>query len=154
MTSSNFDQVAFAHNTSDALLTMLELANSELPATIRVVCAKYNVTSGGYVYQAFPFFVTKPTRLPEELPSAQLSICNVDRKIVEAVRSVSTPIEVTMFSVLASTPNVVEDGPYTLKLRDVGYSYSVVTGKLTVDDIRSEPYPADLFDPSTAPGIF
>ena len=154
MTSSNYDQAAFAHETSEVLLTILELVSVDLAVPLRVVNNSEDIVHLGDTYQAFPFFVKKPTNLPNEMPRAELSICNVDQQIVEAVRDVDTPLTVTITQILASSLNTIEDGPYTLVLRDVAYNYGVVSGSLEVDDILNEPYPADTYDPVVAPGLF
>jgi len=154
MTSTTYDQTAFAHFTNEAVMCFLELDNADLASPIRVVNGKLDIVSNGNTYQGFPFFATKPSNIQGELPQASLTICNVDRQIVEAIRSISSPLSVTMFTTLLSTPNVIEDGPYSLILRDVGYNYFNVTGRLTIDDFRNEPFPADIFDPVVAPGLF
>jgi hypothetical protein len=153
-TSANYDRAAFAHKTSEVLLTLLELDGEDLGAPIRVVNNKEDITHLGNVYQGFPFFVKKPTNLPHEMPRAELSVCNVDRMIVDAVRDVDSPLTVTITQILASDLDTIEDGPYSLILRDVGFNYGVVFGSLMVDDILNEPYPADTYDPVVAPGLF
>ena len=154
MTSIPFDQAAFAHTTTEVVLTILEIDNAELATPIRVVNNREDIIHNLETYQGFYFFIQKPTNMANELPRAQLSVCNVDQAIVEAVRSVQAPLDVVIKTILASSPNTIEDGPYTMKLRDVSYNRGVVSGSLMVEDIMNEPYPADIYDPTNAPGLF
>jgi hypothetical protein len=155
MTSNNYDQAAFAHETSEVLLTILELDCVDLASPIRAVNNREDIIHLGNTYLGgLPFFVKKPPNVPNEMPRAELSICNVDRVIVDAIRSIATPLTVTITQILASSLDTIEDGPYTLILRDVNYNYGIVAGSLEVDDILNEPYPADNYDPIVTPGLF
>lgn len=154
MTSTTYDRAAFAHETNESVLTLLELDNAEMGTPIRVTNNRGDITHGGNVYTAFPFFIKKPNNLPDEMPRAELSVCGVDQTVVDAIRSISIPLEATITTVLGSTPDVIEDGPYVMTLRDVVYSEGVVSGSLVLDDIMNEPYPADAYDPINSPGLF
>jgi hypothetical protein len=83
-----------------------------------------------------------------------LSIDNVDRTIVEAVRTVSSPPTASLSVVLASDPDTVEAGPFELTIREVQYDALVVTATMAVEDILNEPFPGDLFTPQNFPGLF
>lgn len=96
-----------------------------------------------------------PEETEEAPPVVQLSICNVDRSIVNAVRSVSgEPITVTMSIVLASSPDVIEAGPITFVMLDVEYDAGAVTGTLAFEgDVLNQAYPSETFNPSDYPGL-
>jgi hypothetical protein len=88
------------------------------------------------------------------MPNVTLSIDNVDRQIVNAVRALTGPPTVTVSVVLASSPNTIEAGPYQMTLRDASYDSLVVSGTLSVEDMMNEPYPVDLMTPANFPGLF
>ena len=103
----------------------------------------------------FPFNVDMPPEYEEELPRSILSICNVDRRIVQAVREADSPVDATMHIVSAtSTEWTVEAGPWSFILREVEYNAMQVSGDLRFEDWLNEPSPADTFAPSRVPGIF
>ena len=111
--------------------------------------------SGGNTYLPFPFRITLPDESDEAPPRVTLSIDNIDRQIVEAVRSVDgDPISVSMSVVMASTPNTVEAGPINLSLRSVTYDAMVVEGQLQHEDILLDAFPGDDFTPANFPGLF
>lgn len=131
------------------------LSHPQLPLPIRVCNAGETVESGGHGYPHFPFEVSLPPEDDESPPSVELRICNVDREIVKAVRSLpSGPMQVELSLVLLSDPDQVEAGPFRFSLRDVRYDAGVVSGQLMFEDVLNEPFPADSFTPSRVPGLF
>lgn len=144
----------FAQQTGEAFITLLTFTHPEfLP--IRVCDDGQDVVSGGQTFQHFPFELVLPEETDEAPPVVQLEICNVDRAIVNAVRSVSgTPISVEMSIVLASSPDTIEAGPITLSLIDVEYDAAVVRGTLAFEgDVLNQAYPAEIFTPADYPGL-
>ncbi len=101
----------------------------------------------------FPFRVTLPDDT-EEAVRATLEIDNVDRQIVQAVRSISSPPTVTLEVVLASTPDVVEAGPFVFELQGARYDAAVVRGELAFEPILDLAVPGDVMSPGLFPGLF
>jgi hypothetical protein len=153
--SSRARRAIFAPQTGEVFVVLLELTHPGLAAPIRVCSNGEAVNHGGNDYLAFPFRATLLSEPEDSVPVAQIEIDNVDRRIVEAIRSVSgEPITATMKVVLASTPEFVEAGPFTLKLRDVSYDALTVAGTLSPDDTFTAAFPAPLMSPTTLPGLF
>lgn len=152
--SSTFRAAAFAQETDQIYLLLLTIDHADLAAPIRVVNNYADVVSSGDTYTGMPFEITLPPDNDESLSSAQLSIQNVDRQIVQAVRDIDSAPTVTLSVVLAASPNTIEAGPYEMTLRDVSYDALVVTGSLSVEDMMNEPYPGDFFTPGEFPGLF
>ncbi|MGH7243618.1 MAG: DUF1833 family protein [Phycisphaerales bacterium] len=145
----------FAQETGEVFLFLLVLSHPSLSEPIRVCNDQVNTTSNGIVYVAFPFQLKLPPDDDTPAPEVSLSIDNVDRKIVEAVRRCQgEPITATLSIVLASSPNVLEAGPFDFKLRQVDYDKLAVNGTLKFDDILNEPFPGDTMTPSRFPGLF
>jgi hypothetical protein len=145
----------FAQETDEAFLLLLTLSHEDLPAPIRVSSDAVNTTSRGQLYVAYPFDLTLPDDADDHAPRARLTIDNVSREIVLAVRSIGSPLAVKIEIVRAAAPDVVEIA-YSgdLLLRNVSYDDLVVAGDLAMDDDETEPFPAIRFTPATVPGLF
>lgn len=153
--SAAFRRAVQARETDEAFLLLLTLTHPSLPTAIRVVNDGVDHVIGLETFQRFPFQVTLAPEVEDQPPRAQLEICNVDRQIVTALRSVSgDPITVEISMVMASSPTVVEAGPYRFQLRDTSYDAMVVSGTLTYEDILNRPFPPRTMTPAAAPGLF
>ena len=145
----------FAPQTGEVFAILLTLSHPSWSTQIRVNPSGADLVSGGETYQQFPFEFSLPADVGDAAPTVQLRICNIDRSIVQSVRSVTGDrITVTASIVLASSPDTVEAGPFTFTLRDVSYDAMVVEGTLAWEDVLNEPYPGDAITPNTLPGIF
>lgn len=141
-----------AQETGEVWLVLLTISNPGI-TTIRVVNNTEDIVSRGNTYQAFPFEIELPGQDPDSPSSARLRIDNVDKRIVEAVRSITTPPQVTIEVVLASQPNTVEIAYSNLTLRSVEYDVDSVRGELTFESIFSEPVTLTI-TPNRFPGLF
>lgn len=146
-------QAIFSQETAEVFLLLLDIAHASIP-TIRVVNNQENITSGGEEYLAFPFEITLPDEKEESLGQMKLSIDNVDRAIVQAVRTLTSPPTITLTVVLASQPDTVEASFDGFVLRGVTYNALVVEGNLMLEDVLNEPYPQDSFTPNLFAGLF
>lgn len=145
---------AYAQETTEVFLFLLTLEHESLQEPIRVVNDTSDLISGGYTYQAFPFEIVLPAQHEDQIPVGQLKIDNVNRRIVQAVRSISGPIDATIQIVLASQPDTVEWVYEGFKIRSVSYDALFVEGELRLEEILVEPFPKDLFTPALFPGLF
>lgn len=141
-----------APQTGEVWLVLLTIANAGM-TTIRVVNNTEDIVSRGNTYQAFPFELELPGEDPDSPSSARLRIDNVDKRIVEAVRSISTPPEVTIEVILASQPDTVEIAYSSLTMRSVEYDVNSVRGELVFESIYSEPVTLTI-TPNRFPGLF
>lgn len=154
-TSVNLRRALFAQQTGEVLLWLLTLDHPDFAAPIRVCNDARDVESRGEVYHRFPFEISiEGDGGGKSRPRAVLRICNVDRQIVEAVRSVQTAISVTVELARESEPDVIEAGPMEFALREVAYDAVVVEGELRYEEVLSEPFPAATFSPSRFPALF
>ncbi len=148
-------QAIFAAQTGEVFLILCTLSHPSLAEPIRVVQNTQDITHQGQTFQRFPFEVTLPAENDEAPPAARISIDNADRTIMQAVRSLTQPaMTVELKVVLASSPDVVEVGPFEFKLRDVVGDAGVVSGSLMYEDLLRQQYPGDDFTPGTTPGLF
>lgn len=149
-------EAAFSQQTSEVWLTLLTLSHPDLAAPIRVVNNTQNITSGGEIYQAFPFVVELPSERDGEVSGARLSICNVDRTIILAVRSIigKGPATAEVSIVLASSPDVVEAGPLEFEARAISYTADVVSAELVYETRQYAAVPPWTFNPNDFGGLF
>lgn len=145
-----------AEETSEVFLVLVKIEHEDLDKPIRVVNNLLPITrTEGDVeveYIALPFEIELPDE-GDRPGDARLAVSNVDRKIVEALRSIQTRPDVEIRVVLASQPDIVELELTGLKLGDATYDAGVVQGYLRYEDLAVEPV-ADSLTPSRFPALF
>jgi hypothetical protein len=142
-----------AQETDEVWLTLLTIDSPELAQPLRFVNNNASVESRGNVYLAFPFEVEFPGQDEENPGEARLMIDNVDRAIVNFIRTISSPPEVTMEVVLGSSLDTVEASFENMTLRNVTYDAKTVSGLLKFEDIVIEPVTYAM-TPERFPGQF
>ena len=152
--SATLKQAAFAQETGEAVLELVTLDHPDLGGPLRMVNNLTDVVSRGNTFVAFPFMLTLPAEDEDRAGEARLTIDNVSGEIAAALRSISSPATVTLEVVLASSPDTVEASAPDYQLRDVTIDVGQVSGRLTLEDFESEPYPAGRMSPLRFPGLF
>lgn len=147
-------QAINAQETGEVFLFLLTIDDASLAAPIRVVNNTVNVTSNGNEFVAYPFEITFPDDDAETVGGATLRIDNVDRQIVQAVRSITSAPAVTLEVVMASAPDTVEAGPFDFSLQGVSYDALAVQGQLVFEDVLNAAIPQHTMTPQTFPGLF
>jgi len=146
--SSTFKAAFFAQETGEVPLILLEISHADLSATIRLVNNTEDVDSNGETYTAFPFQINLPYDDEEGvMPTVQLEVCNVDRTIVEAIRSIDSPPTVKAALILASDPDTLEAGWWEFTLKNATYTAEAVTADLSYEDILNDGFPEGSFTP-------
>lgn len=165
MTSSTFNQELYAQESDDVFIVLVTFYSDELLEPIRV-CSDmyekltllgqdiYGCISNGETFIFTPFDVSLPRDDSSGTVSAKLTIDNVDREIVEKVRTITKPVSVKIQCVLASDVDAVELEFDAFKLSNVKYDSTTVSGDLTLDYWGLEPFPSGRFTPSDFPGLF
>jgi hypothetical protein len=141
-----------AEDTDEVWLVLLTINHADLDAPIRVVNNTEDIVSGGVTYIALPFELELPDQ-GERPGEARIRVDNVNRAIVEAVRTIQSPPSVEFKIVLASQPDTIEYQHSGLTMRDVTYDLASVQGYLRYEDLSTEPV-ADIITPSRFPGLF
>lgn len=147
-------QALYAAETGEAFLILLTLSHASLAVPLRVSSDTVDTISRGDTFTAYPFELSLPDDEDNKSPRARLVIDNIDRQIVQAVRSLATSPEVLIEIVRAADPDTVEARFQDFKLANVTYDANLVEADLTIEDFTAEPYPAASFSPSLFPGIF
>lgn len=152
--SATLRSAAYAQQTSECPLVLLTIDHPDLAAPIRVVADAQGVTSGGDDYVAYPFAIALPDDADDKVPSTRLVIDNVDRQIIQAIRSIGSAATLTMQVVLASDPDVIEAGPFSMTLRNVSYNSLTIEGDLQGPNLLQMQFPKRNFTPNDFNGLF
>lgn len=152
--SATARQALYAQETGEVFLLLLTIDHATLESPIRVANNFEDIVSNGNTYVAFPFQITLPDDLDDHPPAMRLSIDNVDRAIVEAVRSIASPPTITLDVILVAAPDTVEASFTGFTLRNCDYDALVVEGDLALEDVLNEPFPAGSFTPDLFPSAF
>lgn len=136
-------QSAQALQTGEAWLMLLTIDHTDLTTPFYLVNNTESITSNSVEYIAYPFQIVLSNDDGEHLPKVQLSIDNVDRALVETIRSITDSPDVDIKLVLSSQPDTVELEITDLILREVEYDAFSITGTLYADDILNSRFPAD-----------
>lgn len=144
---------AFSQETDEVWLMLLTVAHPALPESLRFVNNYESVVSRGNLFIAFPFEVELPEQDADSAGEARLKIDNIDRQIVDVVRTITSPPSITFEVVLASQPDTVEAIFEGLTLRNVDYDALSVKGTLKFEDIVTEPISVGM-TPQRFPGMF
>lgn len=147
-------QAANAPETGEVFLVLLTIDHPDLPVPLRVSSDGVDTLSRGETFVACPFGLTLPDDGDERPPKARLTIDNVDRAIVKAVRGITTAPRVLIEVVLASDPDLVEASFPDFELQEARFDALTVEGELGLESFFREPYPAQRFTPAGFPGLF
>lgn len=155
-TSATFRQAVFAQETGEAFLLLLTIQHADIgtPDTLYFVNNRENITSNEQVYTAYRFKINLPNDEEDRLSQIQLLIDNVDRSIVEAIRSLTGEPTVNLYVILADSPDTIEAGPFEMTMRSAEWDYFIVNASIQPEDILNEPYPGDAYTPENFPGLF
>lgn len=152
-----------AAQTDVVFIVLLTISGGGLVTPIRLASDTYEflptagvrgVVSRGDEYIYLPFEVILPMQDDTGITRAKLSIDNIDRQIVSAVRSATSALVFKIEIVLSTDVNVVEMSLPDLKLTNVNYDAFKVQGDLEMDYLDLEPFPSQRFTPSFFQGIF
>jgi hypothetical protein len=136
----------------DVVLVLLTISHPEIE-TIRVTNNNEDVLSNGNTFLAFPFDITLPPD-SEDPGAAQLTIANVDRKIIGALEDITDPPDCEAQIVLASTPNIIEFEWVKLVLRSADADDMTVTAVVGQPVIDATPYPPVRVTQRDFPGLY
>lgn len=151
--SANAVRELLKQNSGEVFLVLLTFTHPSM-TTVRLVNNTVNLVSRGQTYIGFPFDLSLPSDLSEQLPEVQLSISNVDRRLIDELRAIESPMTVTLEVVTATAPDTVEVGPYVFDMTTVSYDAERVSATLGYEPILNEPFPAASFTPQLFPQLF
>ncbi len=108
-----------ASATGEVFLILLTLSHPTLAGPLRVTSDAVATISREHVFSPFPFDLTLPDDAEGSSPAARLSIDNIDRRVVMAIRSLQTAAYILIEVVRAAAPDVIEAKFEDFRLTDV-----------------------------------
>ena len=156
-----------AQHTSEDYLVFLTLTHPRVSDEINVVTDPKNFILDGKTFLGFHFNIALLTDT-EAMPSAQVTIQNVDRKIGDTLQKLDIPARVKLELIALSEFTLTVD-PRTevntfttariyvadyLYLIDVKVDSLSLTGRLVSWDFAQEPYPGMFATKDRFPGLF
>ena len=143
-----------APESGDPVLFLLRIDEASLAETIRFALNTEDVVSNGETYVASFFSLELPTERGDAIDKARITVDNVDRQIVQAIRLAVGRPQVSVDIVWASDPDTVEAGPMDFELESAEYDALTVTGVLAYDDIIETRAPLHPYTPANYPDLF
>jgi hypothetical protein len=156
-------QAIYAQSTKEAFILLITISHESFTEDLRVssdpmellVNAGVNgVMSRGQEYPYCPFMINLPAQDDTGVAKASISIDNVSREIVAALRRATSALSITIEIVLSSDPDIVEVSVQDFKLDRATYDALTISGDISVQYFDLEPFPQGRFTPSYFRGIF
>lgn len=146
-------QAINAQETSDVFAVLLTI---EVPDSTPIYLTdnSENIVSRSRTYVSFPFALELPSDENGQISEARLSIDNVSRYLVDEIRGITDPLQLTIEVVLVDSPDTIEYSAEDYTLRQITYDALTISGTLTQENYLSEPYPKDVMSASNFPGLF
>ena len=153
----------YAQSTDECFIILITINHSSFSEPVRVasdplellpIAGVRGVISNGDEYLYLPFVIELPAQDDTGVAKARLSVDNISREIVSAVRNADSALSIDIDIVLASDPDTVEASISDFRLERVTYDAFTVSGDISVEYFDLEPFPARRFTPSDFPGLF
>lgn len=142
----------FSQESGDPFLTLITLEHEDF--TARLVNNSVDIVSRENTYTAFPMRITLPTDDGETVRDFTIEFDNVSLDLIQNMRSVTTPIGVTIEMVLASLPDVVQMSHEDLLIRSISYNAKTISAKIALDNFLSVAMTSERYNPTNFPGMF
>lgn len=155
MTYSNAFKLAILEpNSDEVILWLLTLVHPSTSTIYRFVNNLDAITSRGNSYMAFPFKFILADDDGNTLPMINIEIDNVNRDLMDILRSYSDGLTIKAEIVLASQPDTIEYTIEDLVVKTVQYNAQSVTITAQVEDLMNQKFPADNYLPRSFAGMF
>lgn len=149
--SSTARSALYEQTTDEVWLELVTIDHDDLSSSIRLVGNSEDIVSNGNTFTACGF---PPIPLPSDGNDVVFVVENVSQTILQAVRSIVTPLTLTLEIVLASDPDTVEAGPFEFQSRKFTFNQRTIEFSLSYEPLLSEPFPAYTYTPIDYPGLF
>lgn len=157
MISANQLRGLLAQETDEVFLMCVTISHPSFTAPYRLVTDMVPLTRAAGVFEPFAFSLNLPTEDDSSVPQVQMSIDNVDNKILLAIRNLPSGIrpDVLMEVVSASEPDTLAAGAADFKILSIDYDDGTVNATIGFeDDILNTAIPGDIYSPTNSPGLF
>lgn len=138
----------------EVILPLVKLTQSGWDDAICIVPNWEAITHNGEAYQPMMFQIGLPDEQAEGVPVLNWVADNVDRRLVDAIRSVTGVVQARIVWVLASSPDHVEVGPLEVEMRAAQYDARQISGTLGVEPILETQFGHMVMNPKNTPALF
>jgi hypothetical protein len=152
--SDNLLDSLTSEETSEVYTTLVTVKDNEGTVLARFTDDSVDTTYAGSNFVAYPFSISLPDNQEGRETTAQLTLTNVDRQLIEAVRASTGFLYATLRVVLASDTSIVMVYYPDMEMRRLTYNTDILSGELTYESFLNEPYPKDLMVARHFPGLF
>jgi hypothetical protein len=152
--STKLIQAALAENTAEVFLMLLTFNHETFAEPIRLVNNLEDITSRGNVYMAFPFSLALPVDDGDSLPTVEISCENASLELIDELRSLVSPMSVTLELILASTPDYIEQSIADMRVSGIEYDAQNLKLTANIDDLLNTIFPKERYLPSNFAGLF
>lgn len=147
----------FSPQTDKVILPLIKIWGPSIPTPFRLVRNNADLVSTAdgtsQTYTKFAFNILLPDDTSDVTMTSQLEADGVDQTLVAAFRPLTDEAFVTLWIVLADSPNVIEAGPETFKFGQVQNDLQRMVVNLRYEDRLENALEGVTFDPINAPGI-
>ena len=156
----------FAEETGDYPILLLTISGGGLTSDINISSDPtgrlletdadifYGTTSNGTDYYFLPFQLKLPDESDESSQQMSITIDNVSRELVPAIRSANSSLRASVSLVMSCSVDVVETTFPDFIVTSIDYDEMTITGNMTLDLFESEPFPGGSFTPSAFFALF
>lgn len=140
--------------TPEVFLACLTITHPSI-SPIRIVNNTETVVRAAGEFVPYPFQSQLPTDNEEAPGTVAITIDNIDRDIARLIRNLDGIPQATLEVILASSPDVVEVGPFEFSV--LAADIDVMTVQLTagyVEDFLNQGVPAQSYNPSNSRGLW
>jgi len=148
-----FRSAAYAPETGEAGIILLEISHPELNPTIYLAGNAQIVTSHGNDYLPYPFNIVLPNEQSDQMPTATIEIDNIHHGILKGLRALSTPPSIGLHIVVASDPDKWQLS-LDLTMIQAKYDQLTISCTLSWEKYLDEPYPGHSVTPGFFPAVF
>lgn len=145
----------YEQSTGALFVYLLTVSHADLAQPLRFTNNVADVTSGGYLYQAWPFDITLPDQGDGKIPRAQITFDAVDSNTILALRNLASPPSISISIIDVDAPDVVEKSfsnmVVTAQSYMNDYRINLVLGMLDISNERAQNL---RFDKIRFPGLF
>lgn len=154
MPSTRLVRAATAAETDEVIVTLVVISVDDVP--VLYLCDnRENINSNGNDYIACSFAVVLPDQSSDGAKTCKLQIDAVDPSVYKIIKSsIHHKITCDVSVVLASTPDVYEEGPLHFILRNISASAGIITGELYDVYIQDKKLTSVSYTPDSFPGLY
>lgn len=143
-----------AQETAEVFVPCLRIQHPSLE-TIRVCYNTEKLERADGDYLPYPFQLNLPNQREDEIPRVQVTIDNTDLSVNDAIRNLDGAPVVTLDVVLASSPDMIEAGPFYFELQQITADANTISGSLGQDEsIFAQLFPGQQYTPVNSKGLF